>query len=79
MHVDGNVTDTCGLNGTVIAKDNVNGGIEMGIMLELVLMRTHVVGGTRVDDPVVLQVHRANLSLSLEEVLMCDAWTFDGR
>ena len=73
------MTDTCGLNGTVIAKDNVNGGIEMGIMLEPVLIRTHVAGGTRVDDPVVLQVYRANLSLSLEEVLMCDAWTFDSR
>ena len=79
MHVNGNATDTCGLNGTVITKDNINGGIEMGIMLEPVLMQTYVAGGTRVNDPVILQVHRANLSLSLEEVLMCDMWTFDSR
>ena len=77
MHVNRNATDTCGLNGAIVAKNDVNGGIEMGILLEPVPMQTHVAGSTGVDDPVVLQVHRANLSLSLEEMLACDVWTFD--
>ena len=78
MHVNRDVTDTCGLNGTVVAKNDVGGGIEMRILLEPVPMRTHVAGSTGVDDPVVLQVRRGNLSLSLEEVLACDVWTFGG-
>jgi hypothetical protein len=43
MHRDGDVPNTSGLNGTVIAKYDVNGAGERRVMVELVLVSIHVV------------------------------------
>jgi hypothetical protein len=50
------VADTSGLDRTIVAEDDVNGGGEGGILVELVVMGTHVLGCTRVDNPPIHKV-----------------------
>ena len=65
MHVDGNAADTSGLNGAVIAKDDVHGVDEWGIMMKPVAMCTHIARGARVDDPTSLETLRTRIDLGL--------------
>jgi len=65
MHVNGNVTDTSGLNGTVVAEDDIHGGGKSGVMMEPVMVCTHIARGARVDDPTSLKVLRAGIDLGL--------------
>lgn len=46
VHAYGYPTNAGGLNGAIIAKDDVDGGCKGGVMLEPVAMRAHVARGT---------------------------------
>jgi len=65
MHVDRNVADTSGLNGTVVAKDDIHGVDKWGIMMKPVVMCAHIARGARVDDPTGLKTLRTGINLGL--------------
>lgn len=63
VHANGYVTDTGGLNGTLVAKDDVDGGSEGGEMVEPVTTPRHDARGARVHDPSILRVLRTGADL----------------
>ena len=65
MHANRNATDTGGLNGAVVAKDDVHGGGKSGVMMKPVTVCAHIARGARVDDPTSLKVLRARIDLGL--------------
>jgi len=65
VHANGNAADNGGLNGAVVAKDNVHGGRKGGVVVEPIAVCAHVSQGTRVDDPTGLETLRTGIDLGL--------------
>jgi len=65
VHVNRNAADTSGLNGAVVAEDNIHGGRKGGVVVEPIMVCTHVLQGTRVNDPTGLKTLRTGIDLGL--------------
>ena len=74
MHADRDASDACGLNGTVVTKNDVNGGRKWGVVVEPIATSTHVARGTGIDDPAVFYALRTGVRLSLQDMFTRSGW-----